>query len=145
MPNLAVTLKQEIARLARNQARALTSSHQKANAQYRRDIAELKRRTDELQRKVGYLEAQEKKRVANAPAQVDTTNRRFSATRLAAHREKIGISAADYGALVGVTSQTIYNWEQERTRPQDGQLAKLVEVRSLGKREAVRRVELMAS
>jgi len=117
MPNLAATLKSEIARLARKEARNLTESPRKANAQYRRDVAELKRQAAELQRKVGYLEAQEKKRVAAAPVEVDTSNRRFSATRLASHREKLGLSAADYGKLVGVTAQTIYNWEQGRTRP----------------------------
>jgi len=44
MPNLAATLKSEIARLARKEARNLTESLRKANAQYRRDVAELKRR-----------------------------------------------------------------------------------------------------
>ena len=35
--------------------------------------------------------------------------RRFSATRLAADREKVGLSAAAYGQLVGVSDQKIYN------------------------------------
>ena len=33
------------------------------------------------------------------------------------HREKLGLSAAGYGSLVGVTGQTICNWEQGRNRP----------------------------
>ncbi|MGJ7493623.1 hypothetical protein ACSFA8_00985 [Variovorax sp. RT4R15] len=34
--------------------------------------------------------------------------RRFSAARLAAHRSKLGWSAATYGKLVGIGGQTIY-------------------------------------
>jgi DNA-binding transcriptional regulator YiaG len=61
---------------------------------------------------------------------------RFSAKWLASHREKLEISAADYGELVGVTGQTIYNWEQGRARPQRRQLEALAEVRGLKRREA---------
>ena len=40
------------------------------------------------------------------------TPRRFSATRLAARRAKLGLSAAVYGKLVGMSGATIYLWEQ---------------------------------
>ena len=46
-------------------------------------------------------------------------------------------------AVVGVTGQTVYNWEQGKSKPRDEQLAALVAVRELGKREAVNRLELL--
>ena len=58
-------------------------------------------------------------------------------------REKLGLSAADYARLIGVTAQTIYNWEQGRSRPGEEPLAKLVALRELGKREILKRLELM--
>lgn len=75
-------------------------------------------------------------RPADAPdASESGPARRFSATRLAAHREKLGLSAATYGQLVGVSGQTIYNWEQGKGRPKPEQLQNLASVRVLGKRE----------
>ena len=37
--------------------------------------------------------------------------RRFSPPRLAKHRQRLGLSAADFGSLTGVRGQSIYNWE----------------------------------
>lgn len=144
MPNIATVFKEEITRLARKEAKSQTTVLRRANAQYRRDIAALKRVTDRLTRQVSFLEAQERKRATAGPA-ADATgeNRRFSRRGLLTHREKLGFSAADYARLVGVSSQTIYNWEQGRSRPASEQLASLVEVRGLGKREALAKLELL--
>ena len=65
------------------------------------------------------------------------------ASKSVRHREKIGFSQAEYAAMVGVSSLTIYNWESGRTRPRNEQLAALVAVRKFGKREAERRWELL--
>lgn len=66
--------------------------------------------------------------------------RRFSATKLAAHRAKLGLSAATYGQLVGVSGQTIYHWEQGKARPRVAQLESLAIVRDLGAREVAERL-----
>jgi DNA-binding transcriptional regulator YiaG len=66
---------------------------------------------------------------------------RFSAKGLRSHRGALGLSAADYGQLVGVTGHTIYKWEQGETHPRQAQLAALVPVRGLRKREATARLE----
>ena len=92
---------------------------------------------------MAYLRQQERKRSAAGSATAEVEGRRFSARGLRARRERLGLSAADYAQLVGVTSQTIYNWEQGRSRPAGEQLAKLVAVRDLGKREAWKRLELL--
>ena len=57
--------------------------------------------------------------------------------------EKLGLSAADYATLVEVSAQTIYNWERGKSKPQEQQLASLLAVRDLGKREALKRLELL--
>jgi DNA-binding transcriptional regulator YiaG len=115
----------------------------KANAQYRRDIAQLKRKVDQLTRQLAFLEQQERKRARGGAPAGATEGKRFSRRGLKTHRDKVGLSAADYGKLVHVTAQTIYNWEQGKSRPRDEQLAALVSVRDLGKREASRRLELL--
>ena len=143
MPSIAALLKQEITRLARKEVKTQTEAIRKANAQYRRDVAHLKRQADDLSKQVAYLELQERKRAARGGPKADIEGRRFSSGGLKTHRQKLGLSAADYATLVGVTTQTIYNWEQGQSKPRAEQLASLVAVRELGKREAVGRLELL--
>ncbi len=141
MPNLAHVLKDEIRRLARKEIKAELGSARKASAQYRRDIAELKRRLRDQARQIAALERTDKKAPKRGP---DTSIvARFSPKWLQTHREKLELSATDYGALVGVSSQTIYNWEHGKTRPQARQLQACSVVRKLGKREAWKRLDQM--
>ena len=141
MSELASVIKSEVSRLARKEVRSGTEVIRKSSAQYRRDIAELKRQVAALTKQVAYLQRQDRKRVETAPTKSAAEGRRFSARGLQTHRAKLGLSAADYGELVGVSGQTIYNWERGDSRPRAQQLASLVEVRGLGKRDALQRLE----
>jgi DNA-binding transcriptional regulator YiaG len=144
MPNIASILKAEISRVARREVRAEIETLKKASAQHRSSIAALRREVDQLQkelRRATKLSAQA--RPANDASATDNQEppRRFSASRLAAHRGKLGLSAAAYGQLVGVAGQTIYNWEQGKARPRPAQLQMLASVRGLGRREVAERLE----
>ena len=66
---------------------------------------------------------------------------RFSAKGLQTHRSRLELGAGDFGKLLGVSAQSIYNWEAEKARPRAEQIAKLAALRSLGKREAAARLE----
>ena len=143
MSNIASVLKQEITRLARKEVNAQTAALRKASAHHRREIAQLKRRCNALSKQVAFLENQERKRGARRASASDVEGKRFSRRGLKAHREKVGLSAADYATLVGVSAQTIYNWERGKSKPRQEQLASLVAVRDLGKREAWKRLELL--
>jgi len=142
MSKIVSVLKQEITRLARREVTAQTTALRKASAQYRRDIAQLKRQVDALSKRVAYFERLEKKRAKRAPL-TSIEGKRFSRRGLKAHRKTVGLSAADYATLVGVTAQTIYSWEQGKSKPRDEQLALLLAVRDLGKREAQKRLQLL--
>lgn len=143
MSKIATVLKEEIIRLARKEVNARTAAIRKANAQYRRDIAQLKRQASALSKQVAYLEQQERKRAAKGIPGASVEGRRFSPRWLQAHRHRVGLSAADYAKLVGVSAQTVYSWEHGKSKPRDEQLASLVVVRGLGKREALKRLELV--
>ncbi|GAB3758722.1 hypothetical protein GCM10028796_04820 [Ramlibacter monticola] len=144
MPNIAVALKEEIARIARKEVRSEAEDFRKASAQYRRHIAALRRRIEELERQLKKAgKGQPKADPQGAAETPEGVARRFSATRLAATRKKLGLSAADFGALVGVTGQSIYKWETGGARPRAKQLEAIAAVRALGKREAARRLEAL--
>lgn len=135
MMTLAVALKEEISRLARKEIKAATQSTAKAVAQHRRELAKLKRQIREQEKKIATLQ-----KGKPLPQQADDSVR-FSARSVKAQRTRLGLSAADYARLVGVSPLTIYNWEHGKSRPRKEQLAQLVTVRGIGKREALRRLE----
>lgn len=144
MPNLAIVLKEEIRRLAKREIKAQTGKTKQAVARYRGEIAQLKRQLQEQQKKVAFLEAQQLKHSQQAPSVEEPLNGvRFSARSARAQRKRLGLSAADYGKLVGVSSLTIYHWEHGKARPRKAQLAALIGMRNIGKREAAARLELL--
>ena len=149
MANLMTTLKQEIRRLGRSEARQETAVLKRSSAQYRRDIAALKRQVAQLTKKIAFLEKRERQRIgqpATAAAAEQTVQvLRFSPAWLRKHRAKLGLSAQDYGKLAGVSAQSIYHWEQEKSRPRKAQVAALAALRGLGKREAMQQLEVLAS
>ena len=145
MPNLAAALKEEISRLARKEIRAATVSTKSLVTQHRRDIAKLKRSLAAQEKKIAFLEAQERRRISKPrPADVELEpGVRFSARSVQAQRTRLGLSAESFGRLAGVSTQTIYHWEQGKSRPRQAQLAALVAIRKLGRREAAERLEVL--
>ena len=144
MTTLAVALKEEIRRLARKEIKASTGATSQAVAQFRREIAKLKRQSRELERKLAFLEAQERKRLGMPePANGADDGARFSARSVKAQRRRTGLSATNYGKLVGVSGLTVYNWEHGKSRPRKEQLASLLAVRGLGKRQAQAKLALL--
>ena len=143
MSNINAVLNDQINRLARRQVNAGTKSTRKLVTQHRRDLAALKRQMAMVLKTLAFLEAQEKKRVAEQPAPPEMGAVRFRADGLKSHRAKLGLSAKDYGTLVGVSALTVYSWESGKSKPRKAQVAKLATVRGIGKREALQRLELL--
>jgi DNA-binding transcriptional regulator YiaG len=150
MPNIASILNAEISRVARKEVRAELETLKKASVAHRTSHIAHRASIEELRRQVGALEKELRRVAKGATRPVKApdldgeasagTKRRFSATRLAAHRAKLGLSAAIYGQLVGVSGQTIYHWEQGKARPRAAQLENLAAVRELGSREVAERL-----
>jgi len=143
MPNIASILKAEISRVARKEVRAEIETLKKASVAHRASIAELRRQVSALEKELRRVAKGATRPAAASDSAHEAaagTKRRFSATRLAAHRSKLGLSAASYGQLVGVSGQTIYHWEQGKARPRAAQLESLAAARDLGAREIAERL-----
>ncbi len=142
--NLAGILKDAMRRLARREIRAETGKTKQAVAQYRRDIARLKREVQSQRKQIALLTTQEEKRLGQPPAAEEPAEKvRFSARSVRAQRKRLKLSAADYGKLLGVAALTVYSWESGRRRPRKAQLASLVAARGIDKREAQAKLEAM--
>jgi DNA-binding transcriptional regulator YiaG len=143
MPNIANVLKAEITRVAKKEVRTDTESLRKAVAFYRHEIAALKKRLAQVEKDVKRSGRRRGPEVAPVETQTEVGGRqlRFSATRFAAQRKKLGLSAADFAKLLGVSSLSVYKWESGKTRPRRAQLQAIAAARNLGKREALARLE----
>lgn len=141
MPNIAAVLRDEIRRLARKEVKTSAGATKQALAQCRRDIAKLRSLVQEQQKKIGLFAA----RVQNGhdrrqPEDDSLAGVRYSTRSVRAQRRRLRLSAEDYGKLIGVSGLTIYNWEHSKARPRKTQIAALVAIRGIGKREALKRL-----
>jgi len=137
MPNIATILKEEITRIARREIRSETDKLKKSSAQYRSEIAALKRRIATLEQQCSRLGKQAAKS-APPPLNIEPDKGfRYSVKSLCAQRRRLGLSADNMGLLLGVSGQSIYKWETGASRPRQAQMAAIAAVRKLGKREAL--------
>ena len=141
MSNIAVALKQEITRLARREARALSKPLHKATASFRKAIAELKRENAKARADIARLIRHMPVGVVPRVTEDEPTKVRYSAASVVAQRKRLGLSAANFGTLIGVTGHTVYSWEQKKSRPRAAQLAALSAVRGIGKTQANAQLE----
>ena len=144
MPNIAAVLKSEISRVARKEVRAETTPTKKASSAHRTAIADLRKRVQALEQELRRLAKGVSRAPATGSAPADKSTR-FSAKGLKSMRKRLGLSAQACGQLIGASSQSVYNWEEGKARPQAKQLAAIAAIKSIGKREALARLEALRS
>lgn len=134
MSNLASVLKQEISRLARKEVRVASEGTRKTMSRLRDEVATLKKRVKELESQIAHIQTHG----ASVPVPVleKSATIRFSPKAIRSHRKRLGFSAEHYAKILGVSMQTVYHWEQGKSRPRQAQLQRLAVVRQMGKREA---------
>ncbi len=145
MPNFVSAFKEEVRRLARKEVKDGTGKAHKFQAEMRRTLASLKRRVAKLEtenrrlaRATAGLKEQE------AVASEDKADRlRISSTTIRTLRDRLRLTQADFAKLVGVSAQSIYQWERKggRLRLRSNTKKALYAIRGLGAREARRRLE----
>lgn len=143
MVNFASSFRDEVSRLARREVRQQVDPLRKSNAQLRQTVSTLKSELAALQRSVAFLQSREKRRLETPPPVDESRQVRFSPVWVKADRQRLGLSAKDYGRLVGVSALTIYSWENGKSKPRAERLAAWAEIRGIGKREARRRLDLL--
>ena len=135
MSTFANQLKSEIARIAKKEIKAENAVLKKASSQYRSDIAALKRRIAALENALGKIGKQTGKAV---PAQDESSQEkplRFRPDGFATLRKKLGVTANEMGALLGVTGQSVYKWEKGTAKPRASQMKAIAAVRQMGKKQ----------
>lgn len=143
MPNIASVLKSEISRIARKEGRSETDALRRSVSAHRSDIATLKRRVSELEKLLKAVARTSARGAIASPQGDDETEAdglRFRAKGMASNRKRLGLSAEDFGQLVGATGQSVYSWEAGKTKPRAKNLKAIAELRGVGKREVAKRL-----
>jgi len=147
MAQFASMFKQEVARVARKETRRLTQSSTALVRELRQQQRQQRAQIESLQRELravakairglqGSVAGTQSEEASHSPARV-------TAKGLITMRKRTQLSAGDFGRLVGVTSQTIYNWEQGKSAPRESQKAALLKMRGMGRRAAVAALEAL--
>jgi DNA-binding transcriptional regulator YiaG len=136
MANIGALLKAEITRLSRREIRKELAVLKKASVAARHHVAALKRQVAALESKAGQLA--KRAQVASSSEIATLPNRpvRFVAKGLKSLRKRLGLSAAQMATLLGVSEQSVYNWETKKATPRKEQFAAIISLREIGKREA---------
>ena len=166
MASLANAVKEEISTLARREVRRQTAPADKAMARCARDIVALKREVQVLEHELASLGAPQpgptvppkrtsdrtpRSRRASSKVSATSTSAKpsprdhFSGEALKTHRERLGLSASNYGKLIGVSELSIYNWEQGKARARKSSVDAWTAIRRIGKREAAQRLANLKS
>ncbi|AOS78429.1 hypothetical protein Q5W_05330 [Hydrogenophaga sp. PBC] len=140
MTTFAVSLKKEIARMARKELKGDIESLRKTAAGHRSEIAALKRELKAL-RDETKRQARQLKRVPGAVATSTEEaaprrgrQARYSAESFAAMRKKLGITQAQMGQVLGVSTLSVYKWESGQVMPRQTQQEKILALKKVGKR-----------
>jgi DNA-binding transcriptional regulator YiaG len=140
MSDVAKVLKTEIARISKREAKGATQRIAKSNAWLRKIVAELKRRVVLLEKENKHLLAAMKKYQEESPQKPDEETRkaRITSKSIRSLRGRLGLSQAGFAKLVGVTTHTVFLWENKEgvLSLRDNTREALLSVRGMGAREA---------
>lgn len=140
MSNFARHLKDEIARLARKEVKVQTLALSKTSAKFRKEIADLKKINNDLQKRIAVLERINSTKLPQKAISDDTDKFRFVPKGFKTMRTKLGLSAAEIGLILDVSPLSVYNWEHGKSKPTRKNIPKIIELRGMGKKEAKARL-----
>jgi DNA-binding transcriptional regulator YiaG len=143
MPDIQSSLKSEIARLSKKTIKQYVAPLRAASTTQRREIAALRAQLQYLERALRAAGRETKKAEPSAEGPTET-KLRFRAEGFKKHRERLGLSAEEAGTLIGVSGQTIYNWEHGKATPRGRQLPAIAALRNMGKRDAANKLSSTA-
>jgi DNA-binding transcriptional regulator YiaG len=139
MGKIETAMKSEITRLARRQVRDMTARSADEIRKLRRRVIALERELTALKNSRAKEQTRRKvQKVAETVASDEGGQTRLSPRLIQTLRKRLNVSQAELGRLVGVSSVTVGNWESGKSKPRPEAKAKVVALRSLGRREVKR-------
>lgn len=146
MSTFAAILNSEIRRLARKEVRQEVEPLRKALTTHKSRLRELTQEVAALKRELAkHASGRGRATAAQQQPEEQGQSLRFRASGLASHRKRLGLSASNAAAIIGVSPLTIYKWEAGSARPRASHMPAIDKLRKMGRREAVAALEAAAA
>ena len=135
MGSFEQAFKEEVYRLARKEIKRSTSTFRAALSRQNKEISLLKKRLRTIDGKTSEA-------IPTGNNETPTVQRlRITPKSILALRKRHKLSQSELGRLLGVSQNTVYHWEAAKTKPRVNHMAKLDQLRTLGKKDLKRRLE----
>lgn len=150
MATFAKQWQDEVRRLARKETKDDLLSLKSENVALKKQIASLKKRLDDIERHGKKLRKTVEKVAPDAvPADAEEQGGpriRVTGKTVRTLRARLGLTQAEFAALLGVTGQSVYQWERrdDRIRLRNATREAFAAIKTIGSREARRRLEALA-
>ena len=145
MPNVVSILKGEISRISRKEVKSAVAGIAKSQTNIRKTVADLKKRVASLEKEIKRLTAgkRREKTILVKEQPEGQEKARFTSKGVKSLRNRLGLSQADFGKLVGTTAHSVYLWENKEgaLKLRDKTKAGLLSIRTMGAREAQAKLE----
>ena len=143
MPNVGMVIKDEITRLARKEIRAAVDPLRKQVRGLRQTVKSQTETIDRLEKALKKMVGQAgsgAKTSLYAPDTVET-KARVTPASIRRNRLRLGLSQAQLGQLLGVSTNTIVRWEAGSSAPRAHHRTALIRLRDLGVRDVGKMLE----
>ena len=137
--NAMSVLKAEISRLAKKEAKREVAPVKKVNASYRGLIAGLRKRIDSLEKELAGVKRSAPKAERVLASKTEPQGRFWITGKgVRKLRQRLGLTQAKFGKLIGVSVPTVVNWEGVEGKVEirkKATMARLQQVKGMGKKE----------
>jgi len=136
----ATTLKDEITRLGRKEAKRLALPLKQRITALERLLRQQRLAMTQLSKQTA---AASKAGPAISPpaSTADEDRSRLGPRSIKSQRKRLGLSQMEFGKLAGVTHVCVYLWESGKTKPRGGNREALLKLRALGVKDARRQLD----
>jgi DNA-binding transcriptional regulator YiaG len=137
MPNVGLILKEEIARLAKKEAKRLLGPFAGQFIEMKKTVSELKHKVAALESKVERLERKTDgtPKGIKLPPQEKLEKSRLGSSNISKLRTKLDLSRGEMALLLGVSQNSIFLWEKGTAKPREAAKAKIIALRGIGRRK----------
>ena len=145
MPNFSKVFQDEVRRLAKKETKDEIARLKKDSVELRRALSDLKKKFASLQKAVRSGGRGAKPAAAEGEATEGADRTRISSKTIITLRKRMGLTQAEFAKLVGVTGQSIYQWESKegQLRFRGGAKERINAIKSFGARDARKRLDEM--
>ncbi|MBI2425683.1 MAG: helix-turn-helix domain-containing protein [Candidatus Hydrogenedentes bacterium] len=143
MANFNKLFHEEVRRLARKEVKEAVAALKSENTRLRKTLSQVKQRLDELERTHRRKSGNGSVNGAASSDAASESRPRITGKTVRLLRERLKLTQAEFGKLLGVSGQSVYQWERRdgKLRLRHATIRAYLAAKQLGVREARKHVD----